>query len=134
MGRLGISNHALIVRETVRFLRITGPGLYRILYGSHGVSHGGGAAAILEGWLIREILRLSGKGRHDWRALIGYTGDGSPAYTTGMRRRPDGIVLVNRSTPRHRGLRAPTRIGADENDGHRPGKQKWRGDRHAGWF
>ena len=55
VGSRGISNHALIVRETVRFLREHGARPFIVSsMGSHGGATAEGQRAILEGYGIRE--------------------------------------------------------------------------------
>ena len=81
VGSRGISNHALIVRETVRFLREHGARPFIVSsMGSHGGATAEGQRAILEGYGIREeYCGCPVKAGTDC-ALIGYTGDGSPVY------------------------------------------------------
>ena len=134
VGSRGISNHALIVRETVRFLREHGARPFIVSsMGSHGGATAEGQRAILEGYGIREeYCGCPVKAGTDC-ALIGYTGDGSPVYIDRYAAEADGIVLVNRIKP-HTAFRGPYESGLMKMMAIGLGKQKGAGTCHAAGF
>lgn len=134
VGSRGISNHALIVRETVRFLRDHGARPFIVSsMGSHGGATAEGQRAILEGYGIREeYCGCPVKAGTDC-ALIGYTGDGSPVYIDRYAAEADGIVLVNRIKP-HTAFRGPYESGLMKMMAIGLGKQKGAETCHAAGF
>lgn len=134
VGSRGISNHALIVRETVRFLREHGARPFIVSsMGSHGGATAEGQRAILEGYGIREeYCGCPVKAGTDC-ALIGYTGDGSPVYIDRYAAEADGIVLVNRIKP-HTAFRGPYESGLMKMMAIGLGKQKGAETCHAAGF
>lgn len=134
VGSRGISNHALIVRETVRFLREHGARPFIVSsMGSHGGATAEGQWAILEGYGIREeYCGCPVKAGTDC-ALIGYTGDGSPVYIDRYAAEADGIVLVNRIKP-HTAFRGPYESGLMKMMAIGLGKQKGAETCHAAGF
>lgn len=134
VGSRGISNHALIVRETVRFLRDHGARPFIVSsMGSHGGATAEGQRAILEGYGIREeYCGCPVKAGTDC-ALIGYTGDGSPVYIDRYAAEADGIVLVNRIKP-HTAFRGPYESGLMKMMTIGLGKQKGAETCHAAGF
>ncbi|WP_024737718.1 lactate racemase domain-containing protein [Enterocloster asparagiformis] len=134
VGSRGISNHALIVRETVRFLRDHGARPFIVSsMGSHGGATAEGQRAILEGYGIREeYCGCPIKAGTDC-ALIGYTGDGSPVYIDRYAAEADGIVLVNRIKP-HTAFRGPYESGLMKMMAIGLGKQKGAETCHAAGF
>lgn len=134
VGSRGISNHALIVRETVRFLRDHGARPFLVSsMGSHGGATAEGQRAILEGYGIREeYCGCPVKAGTDC-ALIGYTGDGSPVYIDRYAAEADGIVLVNRIKP-HTAFRGPYESGLMKMMAIGLGKQKGAETCHAAGF
>lgn len=134
VGSRGISNHALIVRETVRFLREHGARPFIVSsMGSHGGATEEGQRAILEGYGIREeYCGCPVKAGTDC-ALIGYTGDGSPVYIDRYAAEADGIVLVNRIKP-HTAFRGPYESGLMKMMAIGLGKQKGAETCHAAGF
>lgn len=134
VGSRGISNHALIVRETVRFLRDHGARPFIVSsMGSHGGATPEGQRAILEGYGIREeYCGCPVKAGTDC-ALIGYTGDGSPVYIDRYAAEADGIVLVNRIKP-HTAFRGPYESGLMKMMAIGLGKQKGAETCHAAGF
>lgn len=134
VGSRGISNHALIVRETVRFLREHGARPFIVSsMGSHGGATAEGQRTILEGYGIREeYCGCPVKAGTDC-ALIGYTGDGSPVYIDRYAAEADGIVLVNRIKP-HTAFRGPYESGLMKMMAIGLGKQKGAETCHAAGF
>ena len=134
VGSRGISNHALIVRETVHFLREHGARPFIVSsMGSHGGATAEGQRAILEGYGIREeYCGCPVKAGTDC-ALIGYTGDGSPVYIDRYAAEADGIVLVNRIKP-HTAFRGPYESGLMKMMAIGLGKQKGAETCHAAGF
>ena len=134
VGSRGISNHALIVRETVRFLREHGARPFIVSsMGSHGGATAEGQRAILEGYGIREeYCGCPVKAGTDC-ALIGYTGDGCPVYIDRYAAEADGIVLVNRIKP-HTAFRGPYESGLMKMMAIGLGKQKGAETCHAAGF
>ena len=134
VGSRGISNHALIVRETVRFLRDHGARPFIVSsMGSHGGTTAEGQRAILEGYGIREeYCGCPVKAGTDC-ALIGYTGDGSPVYIDRYAAEAGGIVLVNRIKP-HTAFRGPYESGLMKMMAIGLGKQKGAETCHAAGF
>lgn len=134
VGSRGISNHALIVRETVRFLRDHGARPFIVSsMGSHGGATAEGQREILEGYGIREeYCGCPVKAGTDC-ALIGYTGDGSPVYIDRYAAEADGIVLVNRIKP-HTAFRGPYESGLMKMMAIGLGKQKGAETCHAAGF
>ena len=134
VGSRGISNHALIVWETVRFLRDHGARpLIVSSMGSHGGTTAEGQRAILEGYGIREeYCGCPVKAGTDC-ALIGYTGDGSPVYIDRYAAEAGGIVLVNRIKP-HTAFRGPYESGLMKMMAIGLGKQKGAETCHAAGF
>ena len=134
VGSRGISNHALIVRETVRFLRDHEARPFIVSsMGSHGGATAEGQRAILEGYGIREeYCGCPVKAGTDC-ALIGYTGDGSPVYIDRYAAEADGIVLVNRIKP-HTAFRGPYESGLMKMMAIGLGKQKGAETCHAAGF
>ena len=134
VGSRGISNHALIVRETVRFLREHGARPFIVSsMGSHGGATAEGQRAILEGYGIREeYCGCPVKAGTDC-ALIGYIGDGSPVYIDRYAAEADGIVLVNRIKP-HTAFRGPYESGLMKMMAIGLGKQKGAETCHAAGF
>ena len=134
VGSRWISNHALIVRETVRFLRDHGARPFIVSsMGSHGGTTAEGQRAILEGYGIREeYCGCPVKAGTDC-ALIGYTGDGSPVYIDRYAAEAGGIVLVNRIKP-HTAFRGPYESGLMKMMAIGLGKQKGAETCHAAGF
>ena len=133
-GSRGISNHALIVREIVRFLQECRTRPYIVSsMGSHGGATVEGQRDILEGYGITEEYCGCPVRVGTDCAMIGYTDDGRPVYIDRFAAEADGIVLVNRIKP-HTAFRGPYESGLMKMMAIGLGKQKGAETCHAAGF
>lgn len=134
VGSRGISNHAVIVREIVRFLknRKTIPYIVASM-GSHGGATVAGQADILKGYgITQEYCGCPVKVGTEC-TLIGNTEDGQPVYIDHFAAEADGIVVVNRIKP-HTAFRGPYESGLMKMMAIGLGKQKGAETCHAAGF
>ena len=100
VGSRGISNHALIVKTTIDFLKDQGAMPFLVsAMGSHGGNSIEGQKEILTGYGITEEycgcpVKVGSKS-----VRIGVTEDGRPVYIDKYASEADGIVLINRIKP-----------------------------------
>lgn len=133
-GSRGISNHALIVRETAAFLRECGASPFVVsAMGSHGGATVEGQREILSGYGITEEYCGCPVKVGVECAMIGYTDDGRPVYIDKFAAEADGIVLINRIKP-HTAFRGPYESGLMKMMAIGLGKQKGAETCHAAGF
>lgn len=124
VGSRGISNHALIVKTTIDFLKDQGAMPFLVsAMGSHGGNSIEGQKEILTGYGITEEncgcpVKVGSKS-----VRIGVTEDGRPVYIDKYASEADGIVLINRIKP-HTAFRGPYESGLMKMMAIGLGKQK----------
>lgn len=124
VGSRGISNHALIVKTTVDFLKDQGAMPFLVsAMGSHGGNSIEGQREILTGYGITEEYCGCPVKVGSESVRIGDTEDGRPVYIDKYASEADGIVLINRIKP-HTAFRGPYESGLMKMMAIGLGKQK----------
>lgn len=134
VGSRGINHQAVIVRETVRFLKKYGTEPFIIsAMGSHGGASVKGQKEILEGYHITEAYCGCPVKVGTECSLIGYTEKKKPVYIDRYAAEADGIILLNRIKP-HTAFRGPYESGLMKMMAIGLGKQKGAEACHAAGF